>query len=346
MHIQRRSGATSLPRRKGVPMDLIKYQQVALDKRIYSLRVARRMTQEQLASVLNVSPAAVSKWERNLAVPSVELLWALADYFDCSIDELVGRKSDQIETLGIYDTEKLHLAEIGEELLKCGEISRQEGLLALEAAVSELKAKSAFLAFSVQYLVSAIMSSFMKKEEVEQVFGFLENYVETLPETERKEGHMIAATLKMIFAGASPVILQELIASYIGMEYWQKKGHMAQAQILKCTRQEILDSYKDKKIFSEATGLIEETADLGDFEIQTMLRNMDNATLTAALAGASGKVVTRFFSNLSDRILYFIHEDIEQWNGTEQEIVAAQRKVLELGSFCLGDTCCRISADT
>ena len=155
---------------------------------------------------------------------------------------------------------------------------------------------------------------------------------------------MIVAVLKMIFAGANPVILQELIASYIGMEYWQKKGHMA--QILKHTRQEIIDGHKDKKIYSEATGLIEAVADLGDFEIQTMLRNMDNATLTAALAGASGKVVTRFFSNLSDRILYFIHEDIEQWNGTEQEIVAAQRKVLEFGSFCLGDTCCRISADT
>ena len=39
--------------------------------------------------------------------------------------------------------------------------------------------------------------------------------------------------------------------------------------------------------------------------------------------------------NLSDRMLFFIHEDMKQWNGTEEEILTAQKKVLELGSFCL-----------
>lgn len=255
-------------------MDSIKYQQVAIGKRISALRMAKGMTQEQLASVLNVSPAAVSKWERNLATPSVELLWALADFFDCSIDELVGRKSAQIEAMGVYDAERLRLAEIGEDLLKCSEISRKEGLLAMEDAVPGLKGKSAFLAFAVPY----IMYVFLRKEGVEQAFGFLENYVGTLPEKEQREGHMIEAA-----------------------------------------------------------------AGLGDFEIQTMLRNMDNDTLTAALAGASGKVAVRFLSNLADRILFCIHEDIEHWNGTEQEILAAQRKVLEIGAFCLGDS--QISAE-
>ena len=66
-----------------------------------------------------------------------------------------------------------------------------------------------------------------------------------------------------------------------------------------------------------------------------MLRNMDNDTLTAALAGASGKVAVRFLSNLADRILCCIHEDIEHWSGTEEEILAAQRKVLEIGAFLL-----------
>ena len=262
--MQRCSGGRSLLRRKGVPMDSIKYQQVALGKRIYSLRVAKGMTQGQLAGVLNVSPAAVSKWERDLATPSIELLWALADFFGCSIDELVGRTSAQIEAVGAYDAEKLRLAEVGEDLLKCSEISRQEGLLAMETAGPELKAKSAFLEFSIPY----IMYLFMRQADMEQAFGFLENYVGTLPKSEQKEGHMIAAVLKMIFAGTNPIVLEELIASYIGMEYWQKRGHMA--QILKCNRQEIIDRHKDKKIYSEATGLIEAAAELGDFEIQTM----------------------------------------------------------------------------
>lgn len=74
---------------------------------------------------------------------------------------------------------------------------------------------------------------------------------------------------------------------------------------------------------------------MGDFEIQSILRNMDNMTLTAALVGASGEVAKAFMSNLSDRMIFFIHEDMKQWSGTEEEIISAQKKILELGNFCL-----------
>ena len=49
----------------------------------------------------------------------------------------------------------------------------------------------------------------------------------------------------------------------------------------------------------------------------------------------SGAVVERFFLNLADRIMYLVSEDLERWQGTEEEILAAQRTVLEVGSFCL-----------
>ena len=42
-----------------------------------------------------------------------------------------------------------------------------------------------------------------------------------------------------------------------------------------------------------------------------------------------------FLKNLSDRMLYFIHEDMKQWNGTEEEILTAQEKLLELGNYYL-----------
>ena len=74
---------------------------------------------------------------------------------------------------------------------------------------------------------------------------------------------------------------------------------------------------------------------MGNFEIQTILRNLENATLTAALAGASGAGGERFFLNLADRIMYLVSEDLERWQGTEEEILEAQRTVLEVGSFCL-----------
>ena len=43
----------------------MEYHRIAIGGKIYSLRVAKGMTQEQLAVILCVSPAAVSKWERN-----------------------------------------------------------------------------------------------------------------------------------------------------------------------------------------------------------------------------------------------------------------------------------------
>ena len=316
---------------EGTNMEKVKYHGVAMGGKIYSLRMAKRMSQEQLAAVLSISPAAVSKWERNLSNPSIEMLWVLADFFECSIDELVGRTLVQVERLGTYDEKKFRLVVIGEDLLKCSEISRAEGLLAMETYIPKLKGGSRFLAFAIPY----IMNFFMEKIALDDAFQFLENYVTTLPEAERQEGNMIAAALRKIFAGESPKILQELIASYIGMDYSEKNGIMS--EMLKYTRQEILDQYKDKKPYSDNTDLLEEFVHVGDFEIQLILRNLDTVTLTAALTGASGEVARVFLANLSERLLYFIHEDMKQWNGTEEDILAAQKKVLEIGSFCLND---------
>lgn len=52
-------------------MERVKYHDVAIGGKIYSLRMAKQMKQEQLAAVLSISPAAVSKWERNLSKPSI-----------------------------------------------------------------------------------------------------------------------------------------------------------------------------------------------------------------------------------------------------------------------------------
>lgn len=306
----------------------VEYHGIAMGGKIYSLRMAKGMTQEQLALVLGISPAAISKWERNLSLPSVETLWALADFFDCSIDELVGRTLVQVERVGVYDEAKFRLVVVGEELLNCAELSRAEGLIALEEMAPELKDKSKFLAFAIPY----ISNLFMMQMELEPSFRMLGNYVSTLPEPERAEGHMIVEVLKMIFSGERPEIIQETVASHIGMDYRERRGTMS--KIPKNSRQDIINKYKDKKLYSDNTKLLEEFVHLGDFDIQVILRNSDNTTLTAALVGASGGVAVRFLSNLSDRMLYFISEDMDVWQGTEEEILDSQRRLLEIGSFC------------
>ena len=57
---------------------------------IKKLRTARGLTQEQLAELLNVSSAAVSKWEVKNTYPDITMLFPLAHIFGVSLDELMG----------------------------------------------------------------------------------------------------------------------------------------------------------------------------------------------------------------------------------------------------------------
>ncbi len=55
-------------------------------------RKLNAMTQEELASQLNVSAQAVSKWEQKITSPDIMLLPEIAKLFCISIDELFGMK--------------------------------------------------------------------------------------------------------------------------------------------------------------------------------------------------------------------------------------------------------------
>lgn len=142
---------------------------------------------------------------------------------------------------------------------------------------------------------------------------------------------MVVAALDAIVSGESPELIKETVASYVGIHYWER---IVGDKSLQCRREEILERYRDRRQYSAATGLLEDFAKLGDFELQTILRNLDNDTFTAAMCGVSGTVLVAFMANLSDRLLAVISEDIDGWSGTEEEIVAAQRAVLEIRKRC------------
>ena len=56
-----------------------------------ALRVAKGIAQAKLAELLNISVKTVSHWETGYTEPSVAQLVFLADFFDVSLDELLGR---------------------------------------------------------------------------------------------------------------------------------------------------------------------------------------------------------------------------------------------------------------
>ena len=65
---------------------------MSLGENIARLRRKKGLTQAELGDILCISNQAVSKWENGITMPDVMLLPALADVFDCHIDELFSRE--------------------------------------------------------------------------------------------------------------------------------------------------------------------------------------------------------------------------------------------------------------
>ncbi|MDR0905117.1 MAG: helix-turn-helix domain-containing protein [Oscillospiraceae bacterium] len=63
---------------------------IDISTRLKHLRREREITQEELAGVLGVSFQSVSKWERGDCYPDINMLPALANYFEISVDDLLG----------------------------------------------------------------------------------------------------------------------------------------------------------------------------------------------------------------------------------------------------------------
>ncbi len=70
---------------------------ITIGTNIKRLRTAKNITQEQLSVAMNVTCAAVSKWERGETYPDITLLQPLAYYFGVTLDELLGYDKDKIQ---------------------------------------------------------------------------------------------------------------------------------------------------------------------------------------------------------------------------------------------------------
>ncbi|HWR05319.1 methyltransferase domain-containing protein [Sporomusa sp.] len=77
----------------------------SLGKNISRYRKLKNITQEELATQLNITFQAVSKWETNQTYPDITLLPHLASILEVSIDRLMGYTSHQEQKRTIYEDE-------------------------------------------------------------------------------------------------------------------------------------------------------------------------------------------------------------------------------------------------
>lgn len=74
-----------------------------LPQRLIQLRKAKGLSQYQLADALGYSRGQVANYEQGSRRPDPEVLRKLADYFDVSVDYLIGRTNDPRPTEKLKD---------------------------------------------------------------------------------------------------------------------------------------------------------------------------------------------------------------------------------------------------
>ncbi len=61
-------------------------------ERLKTLRIDKGLSQNQLASKVKVSQAAIARWEAGLQIPNIEVAIMFAQFFGVSTDYLLGVK--------------------------------------------------------------------------------------------------------------------------------------------------------------------------------------------------------------------------------------------------------------
>lgn len=79
--------------------------------RLFELRTERELSQRNIAKIMNVSQGTYNNWENSNTQPSIEQLIALADFFEVSVDYLIGHSNN-------FETNKNNLTDRQREILK------------------------------------------------------------------------------------------------------------------------------------------------------------------------------------------------------------------------------------
>ena len=122
-----------------------------MNERLFFLREQENLTQQELADIFKVSRSLVSKWERDLITITLKQLNNYANYFNVSLDYIVGLSNNKSKTNNVqldYNLVGKRLAEVREknnlihieEAIKCGNLTLRKLADVLNTTSSTLSA--------------------------------------------------------------------------------------------------------------------------------------------------------------------------------------------------------------
>ncbi len=296
-----------------------------LGKIICSYRKMNSLSQEDLAVIVGVSTAAVSKWERDISIPDVDILVKLADYFEISLDKLLGRSQSQQAAINFNNQKEADRYYTALEILECCSLARKEGLLAVEENINN-KANDVnpFLKFTVNY----ILQCFRKQMSPSEAREYLLIYVES--EADPLTAKMICDTIALIFSGENEVIIKDWLRAFLGRKYAHLISDDETELRWKMSRKDAIEYYSNIQAGFKDTGILEELESCDNQCIQQIIRLADNDDIANGMLGASVEVRKKIFSNLADRMIILIGEDMLKGTYGVEQIMMAQENLMRI----------------
>lgn len=82
--------------------------------RLKELRKQKKATQIELSKLLNITQVTYGRYELETSEPNIETLCKLADYYNVSIDYLIGREN--INEIGYLNEQQINAVKLIKEL--------------------------------------------------------------------------------------------------------------------------------------------------------------------------------------------------------------------------------------
>ena len=91
-----------------------------LNGRIREIRMAKKMSQVELANILGVTKQSVSNWENDNIQPSIEMLIKLSKTLSVSSDYLLGIDERRfLDVTGLTESETQHIQFLIDDIKNC-----------------------------------------------------------------------------------------------------------------------------------------------------------------------------------------------------------------------------------
>lgn len=78
-----------------------------LSKNLKNLRKKNNLTQLQMSKILNLGSTTYQSYEQEVSEPNIEVLIKIANFYNISVDELLGRETDMLNLKFLDDDQSL-----------------------------------------------------------------------------------------------------------------------------------------------------------------------------------------------------------------------------------------------